>query len=268
MVILDSAGVTDVGKKRKGNEDSLYLDDNLGLYIVADGMGGHKAGEVASRLVVDTIKDYMIRFEKQEDADELADYDETLSKDANRVLASILLSNKVVHQFSEKKSQYRGMGSTVSTIFFADDRYVAANVGDSPMYLIRDDILETISVMHTVKAEQEALHPGGRVLGPEFDHMLTRAVGTKESVTPDVSEQECQKGDIFIMCSDGLSDKVSPEEILPIAAMEKPDKACAILRDMALDRGGDDNITIVIARVKKIRAKKKGGGFLSRIMRS
>jgi protein phosphatase len=97
MLVIESAGITDVGKKREGNEDALYLDDDLGLYVVADGMGGHQAGEVASGLVVETIRDYIKRIHEDQDAEELEDSDETLSKQANQLLSGIHLANRGVH---------------------------------------------------------------------------------------------------------------------------------------------------------------------------
>ena len=114
MVVIESAGISDVGKKRKGNEDAMYLDDEMGLYVVADGMGGHQAGEVASGLVIETIRDYMRRVNEDEDAEELEDSDETLSKPANQILSGIHLANRGVHEVSKSNEAYSGMGSTVS----------------------------------------------------------------------------------------------------------------------------------------------------------
>ncbi|MCP3952661.1 MAG: serine/threonine-protein phosphatase, partial [Desulfobacterales bacterium] len=121
MVVIESTGITDVGQKRPHNEDSLFIDKDLNLYVVADGMGGHAAGEVASKLVVETIRDYMQRFEEDGEAEELEDADESLSKEANRLLSSIQLANRGVFHISSSKEKYKGMGATLSAAYFTDE---------------------------------------------------------------------------------------------------------------------------------------------------
>jgi len=262
MIIVESAGISDVGMKRSGNEDSMFLDDEHKLYVVADGMGGHQAGEVASGLVVDTIRDYMQRFHEDDNVEELEDVDETLSKEANRLLSSVHLANLGVNKVSQTKESYRGMGATVSAVYFVDDTLIIANVGDSPIYLIHNGRIELLSVLHTVIAEQEALDPeGAKNLGREFRHMLTRAMGIQETVEPDICEIPIFKGDVVVISSDGLSDKVNPEEILDIVKREKTDRACQTLVNMANERGGDDNVTVIV-----LKAKKHGKGRLGELI--
>ncbi len=259
MVSVESAGLTDVGRKRKGNEDAFFLDDELKLYVVADGMGGHQAGEVASDLVVRTIRDYMKRFNSDEEVEELEDSDKTLSKAANRLMSGITLSNRVIHQAAKSRMSYQGMGSTVSAIYLSDDTLIATNVGDSPIFLIRNDQFETLSVSHTVLAEQAALNrEGDHRFGQEYGHMLTRAMGIDDSVKADVCELQCFKGDILVIASDGLTNKVSAEEIREIVSNRRPAKACRTLVDLANERGGDDNITVIVLRIKTVQ--RAGGG--------
>ena len=254
MIVIESAGITDRGKKRQGNEDSLFLEDSLGLYVVADGMGGHLAGEVASRLVVETIGDYIKSCKENTDNENPIYCDETLSKEANRLLSGIYLSNKVVHETARDNSSYRGMGSTVSVIYFTDGTLIAANVGDSPIYLIRDGQIKLLSVPHTVIAEQAALNPGNAdKLGIEFRHVLTRAMGTDETVQADIIEIQCFKNDILVISSDGLSDKASPEEILTLVNSDGSDAACRRLVDLANERGGDDNVTAIVLKVQTVK---------------
>jgi len=253
MAIIESAGITDAGKKRKGNEDFLFLDDDQRLYVVADGMGGHQAGEVASKLVVETIRDYMKRFKNEGEAEEPDDSDETLSREANRLLAGINLANNVVHNVSHTKNTYSGMGSTVSAVYFTDETLICANVGDSPIYLVRNGNIELLSTTHNVFSEQAALGPDMAMqIGPEFKHILTRAMGIEESVKADIREIQYFKGDVLVISSDGLSDKVFPEEILDIVNNVRPDKACRSLVDLANNRGGDDNITVITLKVKAV----------------
>jgi serine/threonine protein phosphatase PrpC len=252
MFIIESAGLTDVGKRRKGNEDALLVDDALGLYVVADGMGGHQAGEVASRLVVESIRDYMKRFSEGISVEELQDTDTSLSRDANRILAGINLSNRVVHEIAGSKAAYTGMGSTVSVVYFTDQTLVAANVGDSPIYLVQNDRIELLSEPHTVVAEHAAIDPeGAKQLSGEFKHMLTRAMGTEATVKANVCELPYFKDDVLVMSSDGLSDLVRPEEIMAIAGDRRPDAACRALVDLANERGGIDNITVIVLKVKR-----------------
>ncbi len=253
MTVIKAAGITDVGKKRKGNEDSYFIDDEMGIYVVADGMGGHKAGEVASKLVADTIRDYMKRFKDEKSVEELDDIDDSVSKEGNRLLASIKLANQVVYQLSSNKDAYKGMGSTVSAVYLTGSTVITANVGDSPIYLFRNDNIEEVYTPHTFMAEQAALAPkGAKRLSSKFSHMLTRGMGTKPKVKADLKEIPYFKNDIILICSDGLSDKVTPKEIKALLSkIKQPGKACKALVDLANSRGGDDNITIIILNFLK-----------------
>ena len=249
--MIQSAGMTDVGRKRKGNEDRFSLNDQLGLYIVADGMGGHAAGEVASKIVVDTLNEYMERFGSDNAAEEIAEPDPTLSREGNRLLAGIHLANRSIFQLSEQNQRFRGMGSTASAVFFTKSTCIVANVGDSPVYLIRDREIQMLSVLHTVQAEHMALAPDDNLkISNDFRHVLTRGMGIDDAVIPDLSELQVFRDDILVLCSDGLSDKVSPPEIRDIVLSHSPRKACDTLIRMANERGGEDNITLIVIRIK------------------
>ena len=151
-------------------------------------------------------------------------------------------------------NSYRGMGSTVSAVYFTDSTLIAANVGDSPIYLVRDGKIKLLSVPHTLVAEQAAyLTENTEKLGLEFRHVLTRAVGTEKSVTADIYEIQCFKDDILVISSDGLSDKASPEEILELADNDGPETACQKLVKLANDRGGDDNVTVIVIKIKMVK---------------
>ncbi len=252
MVIVESAGITDRGKKRAENEDALFLDDTLGLYVVADGMGGHQAGEIASQLVVATISDY-VREARKNGASAHAVIDRTLSPEANQLLGGIRLSNELVHRESINNDSYRGMGSTVSAVYFSDGTAIAANVGDSPIYLIRDRKIKLLSVEHTVFAEQMACDPeNAEVLAGQFKHVLTRAMGTEQDVKADIYEIQCFPGDILVISSDGLSDKATPAEIMETVAGIDLDAGCRRLVELANARGGDDNITAIVLKIKSV----------------
>lgn len=266
MFVIESTGISDIGKKRKTNEDTLLIDDQLGLYVVADGMGGHRAGEVASKLVVETIRDFIKQDPDREDEIALDEADETLSEEANRILSGIKISNKVVYEISKSKEKYRGMGSTVSVLYLNERTMIAANVGDSPIYLVHNGKIELLSVPHTVMAEHAALNPeSAHQLGEEYRHILTRAMGAEEMVNADIYEIPYFQDDVLIISSDGLSDCVSPDEILEMVVNNSTEKACQSLVDMANERGGDDNVTVIVLKVKN--AKKEPHpmkGFVSR----
>jgi serine/threonine protein phosphatase PrpC len=254
MIVIESAGITDIGKKRQGNEDALFVDDSLGLYVVADGMGGHRAGEIASKLVVDTISQFIQKSVNNGEKDQNFIVDKSLSREANMLLSSIYLSNQVVHEASQENENCRGMGSTVSAVYFTDGTLIAANVGDSPIYLIRDGHIKLLSKLHTVLAEQQALNPANaKNLGLEFRHVLTRAMGTEDSVKVDIYEIQCFKDDMLVISSDGLSDKALPEEILELVNKNGLKTACQRLVKLANDRGGDDNVTAIVLKVKMVK---------------
>jgi PPM family protein phosphatase len=253
MATITSAGITDIGRKRKGNEDALLVDDDLKLYVVADGMGGHQAGEVASRIVVDSIHNTFKQLEIEDHDSEMADMVTTRSPAANRLMAAIYRANDDVYRVAEGDELYRGMGSTVSAVYFTDQTLIAANVGDSPIYLIRNGVIETISTPHTMVAEHAAIAPkGAKPLGPQYRHILTRAMGIDKSVDPDICEHQIFDNNILIISSDGLSDKVVPEEILEMTKQASPEAACRSLVDLANERGGEDNITVIVLHVKRM----------------
>ena len=247
-VKVESCGITDVGRKRKGNEDSYFLDENLRIYVVADGMGGHQAGEVASKLVVDTIKDLMNRYAGG-DTDTILAIPKA-SKYSSWLVSGILEANRQVFRLSKSSKEFEGMGSTVSVVFVTKETLIAANVGDSPIYLIRNNEIILLSVPHTAMAEYAAFAPAGaKALSDKYKSVITRAVGSKETVEPDFREIIPQPGDIVVICSDGLSDKVTPEEIMKITLRNPPSKAGMMLVDLANERGGEDNITLIVLKI-------------------
>ncbi len=255
MAIVQSAGKTDVGKKRKGNEDFFFFNDAMGFYVVADGMGGHKAGEVASQMVVEALQEHMQKATRANKTDDMTTVDGALSQEANHLVAGIHQANQVVHRRSLSSTAYQGMGSTVSAVYLAGETMILSNVGDSPIYLIREGAVETISVLHTWAAEHAAIAPAGsKPLGKQFQHMLTQAMGVEETVKPDTREIPMLKGDIVVICSDGLSDNVSPEEIRDIVLKEQPHQACQSLVDLSNEIRGHDNITVIVLKIKALTA--------------
>jgi protein phosphatase len=252
---VESAGLTDIGRKRKINQDSLFLDDRMGLYVVADGMGGHKAGEVASQIVVETLRDAMTT-----PGNQIRHYpeDDSLSPAAGRLMASIHLANQDVYQASRRDSELQGMGSTVSAVLLSDGAIICANVGDSPVYLIQRNHIEDISESHTLAAERAASGTGiPENMRNAAHHILTQAIGVGETVDPHICEVQGLPGDILVIASDGLSNKVTKEEICDAARSMAPGEACRHLVALANERGGEDNITVLIG-------KSQPSGFINK----
>lgn len=250
MAFFESAGMSDIGRKRKINEDSLYVDDALKLYIVADGMGGHRAGEVASQRIVKTISDCMANIPQECDPTDAAGESNGLSPMACQLHKALLQANRSVYQLAQKNKEYRGMGSTVSAVLLSSDRMVVANVGDSPVYCFRGDDIETLSVIHTVAAEQKAMaEDDSRMMSDEYSHVLTRAMGTHAQVRVDVSEMGYRAGDRVVICSDGLSDLVTTAEIGNAVSTMHVSAACQQLVRLANERGGPDNISVIVIKL-------------------
>lgn len=259
MVKIESAGISDIGRRREQNEDSLFFDDGLGLYVVADGMGGHNAGEVASKLVVETIRDFIQQNHTGSPVEEQVNVDADLSKEARQLLAGIHLSNRIVHETASSNEAYKGMGSTVSAVYFTEKSFIVAHVGDSLIYLIRDGEIELLSVPHTLVAEQAELDPeNAELLWNDFKHVLTRAMGVDSSVKADINEVPFFKDDILVISSDGLTDKTTPEEMLELVYNRRSETACQGLVDLANARGGDDNITAIVLKVKSLGSETRG----------
>ena len=241
MITVDSAGLTDIGRRRTTNEDCVFVDDSRGLYVVADGMGGHQAGEVASRLVVAALQEFLHRDQAAASAGEAS---ADRSRAAGRLLAGIEWSNRAVYREAAAQPACRGMGSTVAAVYLAEDTLVAANVGDSPIYLVRNGSVDLLSVPHTLQADL-----AGEPLMAGLGHVLTRAVGTHPEVEADLCEINCYRGDVLVLCSDGLSTKASPHEIMSVASGRRPADACRALVELANDRGGEDNVSAIVLHV-------------------
>ncbi len=246
MTSIESAGCTDIGRVRSNNEDFFLVSDASKLFIVADGMGGHQSGEVASRLVVEHIRDFWSRAGADISEEILPNADAALSDEANRLAAAITFSNWNIHEFSHTHQTYWKMGSTVAAVLVTETTLIAANVGDSPIYLVHGDHIELISVIHNVAAELAARGHPESTIAERYRNMLTRAMGIDDVVEPYICEAPFFDGDIVVMATDGLSNKVSPEEIRRIVRDMRPEAACRYLVNLANERGGEDNITVII----------------------
>ncbi len=274
--IAKAAGLTDVGLKRELNEDSFSTDMKTGLFVVADGMGGHLAGEVASRVAVDLInKSYKKWLDSDVPEEDLFEYpDPSLSKIGNYIQSSIRLANKVIHEMAAEHTDYNGMGTTVVVLAVMPDLIVTANAGDSRIYLVRNGEIERLSKDHSIVAEQVEM---GIMTDEEakqspLKHVLTRNLGSAIHLEAEVFEIEPSSNDRFILCSDGLTDLVSDDEIQQMVVAENdPEVLCRNFIDKALTRGAHDNTTVVSVYLSDIEKSKsdpfkKMGSILADIL--
>jgi serine/threonine protein phosphatase PrpC len=260
-IIAKAAGLTDVGLKRELNEDSFSTDTKTGLFVVADGMGGHLAGEVASRVAVDLInKSCKKWFESDAPEEDLFECpDQSLSKVGNYIQSSIRLANKVIHEMAAEHTDYNGMGTTVAVLTVMPDLIITANVGDSRIYLVRNGEIERLSKDHSIVAEQVEM---GIMTDEEakqspLRHVLTRNLGSAIHLEAEVFEIEPSSNDRFVLCSDGLTDLVSDDEIQQmVVAEDDPEVLCQNFIDKALTRGAHDNATVVSVYLSDIEKSK------------
>lgn len=229
-------GISDTGLVRENNEDAFLIDEDRGFFLVCDGMGGHRGGEVASQMAVEAISQRMEGFTSANAQQQLV---QSIDK-ANRAILKAGLANEDLFE----------MGTTVTAVLVRDGHFTVANVGDSGVFLIRSGSIRKVTRDHTLA--EEMLSNG--VLKPEemrdnaYNHILTRALGINEDIEIDLFDEEILSGDIVLMCSDGLTDMLTPEEILTIVQAHSQDLEYAaqqLLRE-ALAKGGFDNITIVL----------------------
>lgn len=233
---LTVAGRTDVGRKRSNNQDSFLILESHGLFAVADGMGGHSGGEVASALAVKTV--------------------EKVFREAGdiplpvRLEQSVILANRVIYEQAQQTPGLRGMGTTLTAAAIDTDWLYIAQVGDSRLYLFREGELYQITEDHSQVYE---LIKAGIIsdsnAGVFQRNVITRSVGYERIVVPDVVARKTQKGDVYLLCSDGLSGMVSNEQIAQVLQNFPPLSAVNNLIELANLNGGEDNITVVILEI-------------------
>lgn len=251
MIMVQAAGFSDIGKVRKANEDCFLLNEPIGLYVVADGMGGHRGGSIASRIAIETIDAYVATPPEKFSATSGTHADDAQSATAQHLRQSIFLANQKIYAQSLKDKACRGMGTTVSALYLTGNSIITANVGDSPIYLLRNREIETLYTPHTLLHERKKIPKSmeGRYSESRLAHILTRAVGIRPDVGVALVETPCFSDDIVVLCSDGLSGKVSREEIRDLVYQNDSNSACRKLTDLANQRGGEDNITVIVVRI-------------------
>jgi serine/threonine protein phosphatase PrpC len=244
-----SYGMTDIGRRRQQNEDAFLRNDDLRLFIVADGMGGHASGEVASKMAAETVGEFYQRT-KDEEATWPYKVDRSLSYIENRLVCGIKLANFRIYEAANRDIRYKGMGTTIVAAMIKGDKIYLAHVGDSRCYRIRGPKIEQLTRDHSLLEDYKEAKPD--MTDEEqrnFPHknVITRALGMRDTVQVDVKPHQIVDGDYYVMCSDGLSGMVEDDQIREIIQKTKTlERVVEELVDQANRAGGTDNITTLV----------------------
>ncbi len=263
---LEMHALTDVGIKRSHNEDYVGITPNLGFAVLADGMGGHNAGEVASAMAVDvTTRCLQARLPSMTEAK--LDIDTGFTGESMLMQEVIATANNAIFEAAQQKRECAGMGTTIVAAVFYADRLTAAHVGDSRMYRLRGDNLSHVTEDHSLIQEQvrRGLLTEDDARNSAIKNLVTRALGVEPGVEPDIVEDIVQDGDLYLMCSDGLTDVV-PDEAIRLTLIDNYKNlknSLTALVQLANDAGGPDNISVILVKVAKQFHRKQG--LLSRL---
>lgn len=249
---IDVSGQTHVGMKRNHNEDNLLLLPEERLFVVADGMGGHSFGEVASQIAVDELGEFFRMTSRDLEITWPFKMDKHRNYDENRLATAVKLANMRIFERSSSDAQYKNMGTTIASVYFAkDSEVVVGHVGDSRVYFFRDKVLHQVTEDHSLLNDYLKAKKLTADEIEAFPHknIIVRALGMKESVLVDINKVTPQDGDIFLLCSDGLTGMVTDKELEAILQAQ-PDlhKACSQMIEAANAAGGNDNVTCVLAQ--------------------
>jgi protein phosphatase len=253
-----AAGLSDVGLQREHNEDSFVVLKEFDLFVVADGMGGHRAGDVASKLATETISDFF-RSTANEDVTWPFHFDTNLSEEENRLLTGIRVANRQIFERSTRSRECHGMGTTVVGCMFSPrkKRMYIGHVGDSRCYRVRQGQIQQLTRDHSLINDYLLAMPDlteeQRSELPK--NVITRALGMQDQVVVDLQHDDPRPGDVYVLCSDGLSGMVQDEDIRSIiSSTEDVREACTRLIAKANEHGGEDNITAVLIRIEDFKS--------------
>lgn len=256
MLRAVASGLTDVGLQRDHNEDSYAVLSEYDLYVVADGMGGHRAGDVASRMATESIADFF-RSTSREDATWPFHFDTSLSEEENRLVAGIRVANRQIFERSLRSRDCAGMGTTVVGALFSrrKNRLYVGHVGDSRAYRVRGGVIEQLTRDHSLFNDYIMAMPElteeQRAELPR--NVITRALGMQDNVVVDLVSDDPQVGDVFLLCSDGLSGMMEDDQIRDIVVSSTDvTEICRRLIAKANENGGEDNITALVIRFDEL----------------
>ncbi len=249
---VTSCGITDVGLKRSHNEDNFLINEELNLYVVADGMGGHNGGEYASAICVNTVEEIV---ENMELGDAVpVEEDDPVDLVREKLRYALRLSGRRIYEKAAESPEFHGMGTTAVALLIDAGNAFVAHVGDSRLYLVREDTVQQVTEDHSFVARQ--VKAGALTEEQAKSHrmrnVIYRSLGYQEDVEVDVQVLALRKGDRFLLCSDGLSGHLEEFEIFDHLKNHAPQEASRRMIDLACERGGDDNITVVVALVDEV----------------
>jgi protein phosphatase len=254
---LEFAAASDKGKVRNNNEDNYLLAPELELAIVADGMGGHKSGEVASSLAVKVTKD---KYDSMHSTGmKPAPYNEKFSLESNQLGFAVQLANSVIYESGNSGPENKGMGTTLSSALLNKNRLCIAHIGDSRIYLFRKGVIQQLTEDHSLVMDhvRKGLLTREQAETSPLQNILTRALGAQKAPAVDLVEVELEEGDRLLLCTDGLFKAVKEAEILELLKAQPEDqKACDALVAAANANGGPDNVTVAIGTVGKKSLKE------------
>lgn len=254
LITVTSAVATHPGLRREGNEDASCVRADLGLYVVADGMGGHAAGEVASRLAVETIESVISDTQTADLSSTWPfPYDTSTSLDGNRLKAAFQMANRRLTSAMGENDDLRGMATTAVALLIGPEGMTAGHVGDSRAYRLRDGRLTGLTEDHSWVNEQvrAGLMSDADARRHPWRNVVTRAITGGDDPVPELATVECRTGDRLLLCSDGLSSVVANEQILTLLSAQQPlQTICSTLITAANDAGGPDNITVILLQVE------------------
>jgi protein phosphatase len=259
-VTISAFGLTDVGKKRRHNEDAYLLDVERGLFVVADGMGGHAAGEVASRITVESIQEFIAGTEEEHENTWPFGFNNRYSLEGNRLTTAVEKANERVMRAVQNRPELKGMGTTVVAALFYEDRVTLVHVGDSRAYLFRGRELKRLTDDHSWVQEQvnAGILSEDEAKSHPLKNVVTRALGGAAHVAVDLIEVPLTGGDRFMLCSDGLTGMVTDDELVRhLGSEEPPDRTVRSLVELANERGGIDNITCILIEVVRSASDKR-----------
>jgi PPM family protein phosphatase len=249
---LQCVGLSDTGRVREHNEDTIAFDANIGLLVLADGMGGYNAGEVASGIAVKTIVNLVREAVEHEDLT-IADPNTGMSRVGIILRDAITRANKIIYQTARTQPNCEGMGTTVVGALFYNNRVTVAHVGDSRMYRLRGGAFEQITLDHSLLQElvDRGFYSPEEAQRAANKNYVTRALGVEAVVEVELQEHPAQRGDVYLICSDGLSDMVEDDDIhLTINTFgANLDTVAKNLVQLSNDNGGKDNISVLMAQV-------------------
>jgi protein phosphatase len=254
-LVIGTAAKTDVGLVRANNEDNFGYDVRHGIFAVCDGMGGQAAGELASKIAVETVLDHLSR-DNESGAQIFGRGFSEVSEQANRLAHAIQLANQAIHEAAEQRADLTGMGSTIVAVFVEEQgrQYTIANVGDSRAYLIRGETIQQLTSDHSLVMEQvrRGLITMEEAEQSKMQNVIVRALGTEDSVEPDLQDREFAGGDVLLLCSDGLSRYAKESDIVDVVCLAiNLEKACEGLIELAKAGNSDDNITCLLMRAEE-----------------